>query len=64
MTAKIIEMKNKRRRYSDQFDFAGTGYFTLESSGKIIKGNFRGAQILGAKLDNMLNRPFKSWIIC
>jgi PAS domain S-box-containing protein len=62
MTAKIIEIKNQRRRYSDQFDFTGTGYFTLDSSGTILKGNSRGAQILGEKLDNMLNRPFRDFI--
>jgi PAS domain S-box-containing protein len=62
MTAKIIEMKNQRRRYSDQFDFAGTGYFTLDHSGKIIKGTSRGARLLGGALDEIPNRHFRDFV--
>lgn len=63
MTAKIIEMKNQRRRYSDQFDFASTGYFTLDHNAKIMKGTVRGARILGAELDEILNQPFRDFVI-
>jgi len=62
MTAKIIEMKNQRRRYSDQFDFASTGYFTVDRSGKIIKGTSRGARLLGGALDEILNRHFRDFV--
>lgn len=56
-------MQNKRRRYSDRFDFASTGYFTLDHNGKIINGTSRGARILGGELDEILNRPFRDFVV-
>ena len=56
-------MQNKRRRYSDRFDFANTGYFTLDHNGKIINGTSRGARILGGELDEILNRPFRDFVV-
>ena len=56
-------MQNKRRRYSDRFDFANPGYFTLDHNGKIINGTSRGARILGYELDEVLNRPFRDFVV-
>jgi PAS domain S-box-containing protein len=62
LTAKTIELKNHGRRYSDRFDFAGTGYFTLDHNGKIRRGTPRGARILGGELEDLLNRSFREYV--
>ncbi len=63
MTAKKIKIENQRRRFSDQFDFAGTGYFTLDHNGKIMNGTARGARFLMAELNEILNQPFRDFVI-
>ncbi len=51
-----------RRRYADDFEFAPVGYFTFDRSGVILKVNSTGALLLGTERENLLQRPFSSFI--
>jgi PAS domain S-box-containing protein len=62
MTVKIIETKSPRRRYTDQFEYASMGFFTIDHSGKIIKATASGARLLGMELNALLNQPFQDFI--
>ena len=54
--------KNHRRRYSDYFDFAPVGYFTLDRDSVIQNVNPAGALLLGADRDQLVNQPFAAVI--
>ncbi len=51
-----------RRRYADDFEFAPVGYFTFDRSGVILNVNTTGALLLGTERENLLQRPFSSFI--
>ena len=53
---------NARRRYSDCFDFAPVGYFTIDRDGLIRDVNPTGALLLGADKPNLLNQHFSQFI--
>ena len=42
------EAEAAKRLYSDLYDFAPVGYFTLDGAGTILRCNHRGAALLGA----------------
>jgi PAS domain S-box-containing protein len=62
MTVRKIATKNPRRRFSDQFDFAATGFFTLDRTGNIINTTPTGAKLLGVELGELLNQRFSDFI--
>ncbi len=45
-------------QYTDLYDFAPAGYFTLARDGAIRKANFAGAQMLGAERGKLIKRRF------
>jgi len=49
-------------KYTTLYDFAYTGYFTLNSDGKIFWLNLTGARMLGKERSNLVNRYFKNYI--
>jgi PAS domain S-box-containing protein len=51
-----------RRRYTDQFEFAPMGFFTLDHSGRIVKTDSGGARLLGVALDNLLKQQFSEFV--
>lgn len=53
--AKTQELADK---YTELYDFAPSGYFTLSKEGKITRLNFSGANMLGKERSHLLNRPF------
>lgn len=65
-----IEMQNEelrrtqaeRNRYLDLYDYAPTGYLTLNSNGMILKGNLSACQLLGATRTHLIGRPV-TWFI-
>ena len=49
-------------KYSDHYDFAPVGYFTLDSTGRILTVNFTGADILGTTRSLLTNRNLDSFV--
>jgi len=54
----LAEVDAQLQRYSDLYDFAPVGYFTLESDGAIRELNLSGAQLLGAERAQLVGRRF------
>jgi two-component system, cell cycle sensor histidine kinase and response regulator CckA len=56
------ELEASRARYLDLYDFAPTGYFTLDRKGKIIEVNLTGARLLGIERRWLIDQPFFLWV--
>ncbi|MGB9082595.1 MAG: ATP-binding protein [Desulfuromonadaceae bacterium] len=52
------EVENALEKYTDLYDFAPVGYFTLDRSGDITAVNLCGARILGIERSRLLGRRF------
>ena len=53
-TAEELELALKK--YTDLYDFAPVGYFSLDTSGKILDANLTGATLLGVERSGIINR--------
>ena len=49
-------------RYTDLYDFAPVGYFTLGHQGEIIQSNLAGARLLGLGRSRLLNCRFEAFV--
>ncbi|HXE95030.1 MAG TPA: PAS domain-containing sensor histidine kinase [Dongiaceae bacterium] len=49
-------------RYTDLYDFAPVGYFTLDRAGVIIAANLRAATLLHSERARLLGRPFGQFV--
>jgi PAS domain S-box-containing protein len=62
----LLLAEKKAKTASDKFtalyDFAPTGYFTLNHQGIIAELNLRGAKILGHERSDLLHRSFQQFI--
>jgi diguanylate cyclase (GGDEF)-like protein/PAS domain S-box-containing protein len=56
------ELEESRSRYSDLYDFAPVGYFTLDKNGLILKVNLTGAKQLGIGRRLLHKKPFSRLI--
>jgi PAS domain S-box-containing protein len=52
------EVENLLEQYTDLYDFAPVGYFTLDRSGIIRAANLSGARLLGVERARLLGRNF------
>jgi hypothetical protein len=50
------------KKYTMLYDFAPTGYFTLDSDGSICELNFTGAEMLDDRRVTLLNKNFKLFV--
>lgn len=50
------------RKYSELYDFAPFGYFSILANGEIVQLNHAGAQMLGKERLYLINRPFDHYI--
>lgn len=50
------------KKYTMMYDFAPTGYFTLDLDGRICELNFSGAEMLGERRFSLINSNFKLFI--
>jgi len=50
------------KKYTILYDFAPTGYFTLDAEGTICELNFTGAELLGDKRVSLIDSNFKLFI--
>jgi PAS domain S-box-containing protein len=57
-----LESEDALAKYSDLFDFAPIGLFTIEQQGLIREVNMAGAALLGAVRCNMMNRDFRLFV--
>ena len=56
------EAEAVRRLYTDLYDFAPVGYFTLARDGAINKINFAGAALLGVERDQLIKRRLGAFV--
>jgi PAS domain S-box-containing protein len=54
--------KTATEKYTELYDFAFTGYFTLDRDSKIHDLNLSGAGMLGKERSYLLNRNFKQFV--
>jgi PAS domain S-box-containing protein len=57
-----IETEEARRKYSDLYDFAPIGYFTLDGQGMILEANLTGAALLGLNRRGLIRRGFRRFV--
>ena len=50
------------RKYTELYDFAPSGYFTISREGKILELNLTGAQLLGQNRSGLINSSFQNFI--
>src|SRR6185437_8920393 len=50
-------------KFTDLYDFAPTGYFTLDSSGVILAVNLTGAALLGLDRSRLINRRLQRFVV-
>ena len=49
-------------RYTELYDFAPVGYFTIDRPGTIVRVNLAGARLLGADRSSLIGRRFADFI--
>ncbi|MBF2707693.1 PAS domain S-box protein [Flavobacterium soyangense] len=54
--------ENDAEKYTNLYDFAPSGYFTLSKEGEIMELNFRGADLLGKERSLLLNNRFALFV--
>ena len=58
-----METAESQYKYSDLYDFAPVGYFTLDKKGHIIEANVTGASLLGMEKRSLAKQPFQRFIV-
>ncbi len=56
------EVETTVARYTELYDFAPIGYFTLESNGMITLTNLAGALLLCPERTRLTGKPFSSFV--
>lgn len=49
-------------KYTDLYDFAPVGFFSLDEQGRIIEVNLTGATLLGVERSRLVNRSFSRFV--
>jgi len=57
-----LELERSLQQYTDLYDFAPVGYFTLDENGVILGINLTGASMLGVERSQLLNLRFEKFI--
>jgi PAS domain S-box-containing protein len=58
-----LELEASRARYFNLYDLAPAGYLTLDAQGRIREVNRAAADMLGADLSSLINRPMVQFIL-
>jgi PAS domain S-box-containing protein len=56
------QLQASRDRYSDLFEFAPVGYFTLDPVLHIVEANLTGTQLLGVERQNLSGQRFSKFV--
>jgi PAS domain S-box-containing protein len=56
------ETDESRKKYIKLYDFAPTGYFTIDSAGRMFDINLKAASMFGQEQSRLINLDFKSFI--
>ncbi len=56
------DLEASRAKYSDLYDFAPVGYFTLDKNGVVIEANLAGCQMLGVERNALIKKPFRLFV--
>ena len=57
-----LELEKARDRYSDLYDFAPVGYFTISDKGFILEANLNGARLFNIERRNLIDEKFNRLI--
>ena len=57
-----VQLQESLMEYSDLYDFAPVGYFTLNGKGLILKANLAGATLFGVERSNLIDKPLRTFI--
>ena len=55
-------MEGLLEKYTDLYDFAPVGYFSLDEQGRILEVNLTGAALLGMERSRLLNQPLRRFV--
>jgi PAS domain-containing protein len=64
LLASRAEVEASLERYTDLYDFAPVGYFTLAPDGSIRGLNLPGARLLGLERARLVGRSFRAYVSC
>ena len=56
------ELEKQLEKYSDLYNFAPVGYFTLDRAGTILEANLTGARLLGVERSRLVGRRLDSFL--
>ncbi|MDZ4742969.1 MAG: PAS domain-containing protein [Verrucomicrobiota bacterium] len=66
--AELQEARNQLEaqldKYTDLYDFAPVGYFSLDKNGLILEANLTGASLLGVERSRLIKRRMSGLVIC
>lgn len=57
-----IELERSRDNYSELYDFAPVGYFTVDERGVIIEANLTAARLLGTEKGDLVKQPLSRFL--
>jgi PAS domain S-box-containing protein len=57
-----LELETARNKYSNLYDFAPVGYFTISEEGKILDANLTMCAMLGLERGMMIGNPFSIYV--
>lgn len=58
-----LELEESRAMYAGLYDFAPTGYFTLDEQGRIVEANRTFLSMLGVRRDEVIKKRFHHFIL-
>jgi PAS domain S-box-containing protein len=56
-------MEGLLEKYTDLYDFAPVGYFSIDEQGRILEVNLTGATLLGVERSQLINRRLQHFVV-